>query len=106
MGPTQFGPIYKLIGETMKKFLVNIYAYEHHGKFEVLSEDNAESLENAILDKLGENSIKWEYLGEMNDPKINRITYEEVIDGKNDATLKRSLQAEERSGSTVGAGAS
>jgi len=106
MGPTQFGPIYKLIGETMKKFLVNIYAYKHHGKFEVLSEDNAESLENAILDKLGENSIKWEYLGEMNDPKINRITYEEVIDGKNDATLKRSLQTEERSGSTVGAGAS
>ena len=106
MGPTQFGPIYKLIGETMKKFLVNIYAYEHHGKFEVLSEDNAESLENAILDKLGENSIKWEYLGEMNDPKINRITYEEVIDGKNDATLKRPLQAEEGSGSTVGAGAS
>ena len=90
----------------MKKFLVNIYAYKHHGKFKVLSEDNAESLENAILDKLGENSIKWEYLGEMNDPKINRITYEEVIDGKNDATLKRPLQAKEGSGSTVGAGAS
>ena len=106
MGPTQFGPIYKLIGETMKKFLVNIYAYKHHGKFEVLSEDNAKSLENAILDKLGENSIKWEYLGEMNDPKINRITYEEVIDGKNDATLKRPLQTEEGSGYTVGAGAS
>ena len=106
MGPTQFGPIYKLIGETMKKFLVNIYAYKHHGKFEVLSEDNAESLENAILDKLGENSIKWEYLGEMNAPKINRITYEEGIDGKNDATLKRPLQTEEGSGSTVGAGAS
>ena len=39
----------------MKKFLVNIWAYNHHAKFEVLSEDNAESLENAILDKLGEN---------------------------------------------------
>ena len=90
----------------MKKFLVKIWAYSHYAKFEVLSEDNAESLENAILDKLGENSIKWEYLGEMNDPKINRITYEEVIDGKNDATLKRPLQAEEGSGSTVGAGAS
>ena len=54
----------------------------------MLSEDNAESLENAILDKLGKNDIHWEYLGEMNDPKINRITYEEVIDGKNDATSK------------------
>ena len=106
MGPTQFGPIYKLIGETMKKFLVNIYAYKHHGKFEVLSEDNAESLENAILDKLGENSIKWEYLGEMNDPRIQRITYEEVIDGENDATSTRPLSQEKGSRSGVGTGAS
>ena len=100
MGPTQFGPIYKLIGETMKKFLVNIYAYKHHGKFEVLSEDNAESLENAILDKLGENSIKWEYLGEMNDPKVNRITYEEVIDDTRPIQTKKVLGVE------VGTGAS
>ena len=47
----------------MKKFLVNIWAYNHHAKFEVISEDNPQSLENAILDKLGENVIKWEYLG-------------------------------------------
>ena len=38
----------------MKNFLVNIWAYNYHAKFEVLSEDNAESLENAILDKLEE----------------------------------------------------
>ena len=55
----------------MKKFLVNIYAYKYHGKFEVTSEDNPQSLENAILDRLGKNDIHWEYLGEMNDPKIN-----------------------------------
>ena len=90
----------------MKKFLVNIYAYKYHGKFEVMSEDNPQSLENAILDRLGKNDIQWEYLGEMNDPKINRITYEEVIDGKNDATLKRPLPTKEGSGSTVGARAS
>ena len=53
----------------MKKFLVNIYAYKHHGRFEVLSEDNPHSLENAILDRLGKNDIQWEYLGEMNDPR-------------------------------------
>ena len=47
----------------------------------VESEDDPQSLENAILDKLGENDIKWEYLGEMMNPKINRITYEEVING-------------------------
>ena len=90
----------------MKKFLVNIYAYKHHGGFEVLSEDDPHSLENAILDRLGKNDIQWEYLGEMNDPKVNRITYEEVIDGEHDATSKRPLHKEERSGSRVGAGAS
>ena len=90
----------------MKKFLVNIYAYKYHGKFEVMSEDNPQSLENAILDRLGKNDIQWEYLGEMNDPKINRITYEEVIDGENDATSRGPLHKEERSGSRMGTGAS
>ena len=62
----------------MKKFLVNIWAYDHHAKFEVLAEDNALSIEQSILDKLGEKSIKWESTGMFSDtPK--RITYEEVI---------------------------
>ena len=90
----------------MKKFLVNIYAYKYHGKFEVMSEDNPQSLENAILDRLGKNDIQWEYLGEMNDPKINRITYEEVIDGANANTSERPLYEEKRSGPRMGAGAS
>ena len=91
---------------TQKLFLVNIYAYKHHAKFEVLSHDNPKSLEDAILDKLGKKDIKWEYLGEMNDPKINRITYEEVINGEHDATSKRPLHGEKGSGSRMGAGAS
>ncbi len=90
----------------MKKFLVNIYAYKYHGKFEVMSEDNPQSLENAILDRLGKNDIQWEYLGEMNDPKINRITYEEVINGEHDATSTGPLHEEKGSGSRMGAGAS
>ena len=62
----------------MKKFLINIWAYDHHAKFEVLAEDNAESLEQSILDKLGEKSINWESTGMYRDiPR--RITYEEVI---------------------------
>ena len=84
----------------MKKFLVNIWAYYHHAKFEVLSEDNAESLENAILDKLGEKSIKWEDLGISYDDKINRITYEEVIDDTRPIQTKKVLGVE------VGAGVS
>ena len=90
----------------MKKFIVNIWAYNHHAKFEVLSEDNAESLENAILDKLGEKSIKWEDLGISYDDKTNRITYEEVIDGANANTSERPLHKKEGSGSRMGAGAS
>ena len=90
----------------MTKILVNIWAYDHHSKFIVECEDDSASLEKAILDKLGEKSIVWEYLGISYDNKINRITYEEVIDGTNDATLKRPLSTKEGSGSTVGARAS
>ena len=90
----------------MAKILVNIWAYEHHAKFIVECDDSSASLEKAILDKLGEKSIVWEYLGISYDNKINRITYEEVIDGTNDATLKRPLSTKEGSGSTVGARAS
>ena len=90
----------------MKKILVKIWAYQHYASFEVESEDNAESLEKAILDKLGENSIKWEDLGVSYDDKINRITYEEVINGENDATSTGPLHEEKRAGSRMGAGAS
>ena len=82
----------------MKKFLVQINAYRYHAKFEVLAEDNVESIEQSIIDKLGENSIKWEYLGEMNDPKINRITYEEVIDGTRPVQTKKVLGVEVAAG--------
>ena len=88
----------------MRKFLVQIHAYQYTAKFEVLAEDNVESIENSIVDKLGDKSIKWEYLGEMNDPKVNRITYEEVI---NDASTSAGpIQAKEGSGPRMGAGAS
>ena len=90
----------------MKKLLINIWAYNHHAKFTILAEDNAKSVENAILDKLGDKSIKWEDLGVSYDDKKNRITFEEVINGENDATSKRPLYKEEGSGSSVGARAS
>ena len=60
----------------LKKFLVKIWAYDYHAKFEVLAEDNRESIEQSILDKLGEKSIKWESTGMFRDTR--RITYEEV----------------------------
>ena len=76
----------------MKKFLITIWAYDHHAKFEVLSEDNAVSLEQSILDKLGEKSINWEYLGISYDNRVNRITYEEVINDTRPIQTKRSLE--------------
>ena len=82
----------------MKKFIVNIWAYDHHAKFDVLSLDDPQSLENAILDKLGENVIVWEKTG-MFGP-LNRITYEEVV---NDT---RPLQSKKVLGVEVGTGAS
>ena len=90
----------------MKKILVKIWAYDHYGKFTVECEDNSASLEKAILDKLGEKSIVWEYLGISYDDKINRITYEEVINGDVNVTLKRPLYEEKGSRSSVGAGTS
>jgi hypothetical protein len=78
----------------MKNFLVNIWAYNHHTKFIVLAEDNPQSLENAILDKLGEKSIKWEDLGNSYNDKINRITYEEVINDTRPIQTKKVLGVE------------
>jgi|TARA_Y100000114_G_scaffold138429_1_gene141420 hypothetical protein len=95
-----------IIERLMKKFLVTIWAYDHHAKFEVLSQDNPESLENAILDKLGENDINWEFLGNSYADKVNRITYEEVIEDDNAKTSRGPVPQEGRSGSTVEAGAS
>jgi len=82
----------------MRKFLVKINAYQYHATFEILAEDNVESIENSIVDKLGEKSINWEYLGEMMDPKIKRITYEEVVDGTRTVQTKKVLGVEVATG--------
>jgi hypothetical protein len=82
----------------MKKFLVQIHAYQYTAKFKVLAEDSVESIENAIVDKLGEKSINWEYLGEMMDPRTKRITYEEVIDDTRPVQTQKVLGVEVAAG--------
>jgi len=89
-----------------KKFRVQIFAYKMHADFVIESLDGPLDIENSIVDRLGKGDIKWEYLGEMNDPKVKRITYEEVIDGEHDATSRGPLHEKKRSGSRMGAGAS
>ena len=85
----------------MKKFIVNIWAYDHHTKFDVLSLDDPQSLENAILDKLGENVIKWENLGNSYNDKVNRITYEEVINDTRPIQTKKVLGVEVGTGASI-----
>ena len=77
----------------MKKFTVKIWAYDHYASFEVEAEDNAESIEKSILDKIGEKSINWESTGMFSD-NPNRITYEEVIDGTRPVQTKTVLGVE------------
>ena len=89
-----------------KNFRVQINAYQYHADFIINSLDGPIDIEDAIVDRLGKGDIKWEHLGEMMDPRVQRITYEEVIDGEHDATSKRPLHEEKGSRSRMGAGAS
>ena len=77
----------------MRKFLVKIWAYDHYASFEVESEDNSESIEKAILDKIGKKSINWESTG-MFKTVPNRITYEELVDGTRPLQTKTILGVE------------
>ena len=85
----------------MKQFTVKIWAYSHYANFNVSAEDNAISLEQAILDKLGEKSINWEYLGNSYDDRVNRITYEEVVDDTRPIQTKKVLGVEVGTGASV-----
>ena len=87
--------------KTMKQFTVNIWAYDHYAKFNVFAEDNAISLEKSILDKLGEKSIVWEYLGDSYHSGLNRITYEEVINDTRPIQTKKVLGVEVATGASV-----
>ena len=88
----------------MNKFRVQIFAYQLRADFIIESLDGPIDIENAIIDKLGKNDIKWESLGEMHDPRVNRITYEEVIE--DGSTSTGPLHKEEGSGPRMGAGSS
>ena len=81
----------------MRKFLVKIWAYDHYASFEVKAEDNAESIENSILDKLGKDEVKLEKDG-FTGKTSKWITYEEVNHDP------RPVQTKEVLGIKLGAG--
>ena len=85
----------------MTKFLVNLRAYGYHARFIVEAEDNPESIENSIVDKLGEKGVKWEKDG-FTSRSIKWITYEEVLD----ANTFRPLQAQKEAGTGLGTASS
>ena len=82
----------------MKTFRIQIRAYGYYADFELASEDDDKAFENALVDKLGENDIKWEKDG-FNDPFKTWITYEEVIDAN---ARSRLIQTEKKSRDRMG----
>ena len=85
----------------MKNFRIKVRAYGYIADFTVEASEEGKPLEDSIIDKLGKGDIKWEHLGEMNDPRVKRITYEEVIDA---TTSRDSVSTEKGSRPRVGAG--
>ena len=77
----------------MRDFKVIIIAYGYRTTFIVKAEDSAQSIENAIVDKLGENSVKWEPSG-FYDKARKWITYEEVINDPRPIQTKKVLGVE------------
>ena len=63
----------------MKKFRIQIRAYNYAADFVIKSEDNAIAIEIAILDKVGQKDVKWEKDGFSDSSRRKWITYEEVI---------------------------
>ena len=63
----------------MKNFKIQIRRNGYYANFNVMAEDNKESIEKSILDKLGKNEVKFEKDG-FTIKNGRWITYEEVID--------------------------
>ncbi len=80
----------------MKNFRVQIRYHGHYADFTVMAEDNAESIEQSILDKLGKKEVIFDTDGFTRKDR-KWITYEEVI---NDT---RTIQTKEVLGVRLGA---
>ena len=79
----------------MKNFRVQIRYHGHYADFTITAEDNAESIEKSILDKIGKNEVLFESDG-FTTKTGKWITYEEVI---NDT---RTIQTKEVLGVRLG----
>ena len=65
-----------------KLFQVKLRAYGHMADFNIEAEDSAESIELAILDKVGQNGVLLKDSNRVFSTSKCWITYEEVVDDK------------------------
>jgi hypothetical protein len=72
-----------------KLFNVKIRAYGHVADFNINAEDTAESIENAILDKIGQNGVLFKDSDRAYSKSKSWITYEEVVDGSRSSSLQK-----------------
>tara|TARA_B110000046_G_scaffold57647_1_gene64512 strand:+ start:372 stop:620 length:249 start_codon:yes stop_codon:yes gene_type:complete len=62
----------------MRNFRVQIRYHGHYADFTVMAEDNAESIEQSILDKLGKKEVIFDTDGFTRKDR-KWITYEEIV---------------------------
>ena len=65
-----------------KLFQVKLRAYGYMANFNIEAEDSAESIELAVLDKIGKKGILLKDSNRMFSTSKCWITYEEVVDDK------------------------
>ena len=70
-------------------FHVKIRAYGYVANFDIEAEDSAESIEQAILDKIGKNGVLFKNSDRMFSTSKCWITYEEIVDGSRSGTLQQ-----------------
>ena len=70
-------------------FRVKIKAYGHVADFNIEADDNAESIQNAILDKIGQNGVLFKDSDRAFSKSNCWITYEEVVDDISSSSLHK-----------------
>jgi len=76
-----------------KLFHVKIRAYGHIADFNIEAEDSAESIEKAILDKIGQNGVLLKDSNRAFTKSKCWITYEEVVDDISSSSLHKEESA-------------
>jgi hypothetical protein len=85
----------------MKNFRVQIRYHGYYADFKITCKDSATDIEKAILDKLGQNEVKFESDGFTN-KRGKWITYEEVINDRRPIYTKEVLGTRVATGAPEG----